>query len=60
MLSLFDTNQSDAIEAFNSTSRLIDDLLNIDIPYFKQMVSQPYHTELKLNRESSFDAGHSV
>ena len=38
MLSLSDSNQADIIEAFNSTSRYLDDLLNIDNPYFKQMV----------------------
>ena len=30
MLSLSEDNQSDVIEAFNSTSRYLDDLLNID------------------------------
>ena len=35
MLSLSDNNQADIIEAFNSTSRYLDDLLNIDNPYFK-------------------------
>ena len=30
MLSLSDNNQTDIIEAFNSTSRYLDDLLNID------------------------------
>ena len=29
MLSLSDNNQTDIIEAFNSTSRYLDDLLNI-------------------------------
>ena len=28
-------NQADVIEAFNSTSRYLDDLLNIDNPYFE-------------------------
>ena len=28
------------IEAFNSTSRYLDVLLNIDAPYFEQMVGQ--------------------
>ena len=37
MLSLSDNNQADIIEAFNSTSRYLDDLLNIDNPYFEQM-----------------------
>ena len=31
-------NQADVIEAFNSTSRYLDDLLNIDNPYFEGMV----------------------
>ena len=46
MLSLSDNNQADIIEAFNSTSRYLDDLLNIDNPYFEQMVGQIYPTEL--------------
>ena len=44
MLSLSDNNQADIIEAFNSTSRYLDDLLNIDNPYFEQMVGQIYPT----------------
>ena len=47
--------QSDVIEAFNSTSRYLDDLLNIDNPYFKQMVGQIYLTELQLNKANSSD-----
>ena len=35
-------NQADTIEAFNSTSRYLDDLLNIDNPYFEGMVKQIY------------------
>ena len=34
MTSLSNDNQADIIKAFNSTSRYIDDLLNIDNPYF--------------------------
>ena len=34
MLSLSDNNQTDIIEAFNSTSRHLDDLLNIDKSLF--------------------------
>ena len=34
MLSLSDNNQTDIIEAFNSTSRYLDDLLNSVNPYF--------------------------
>ena len=43
-------NQADVIEAFNSTSRHIDDLLNIYNPYFEGMVHQIYPPELKLNK----------
>ena len=53
MLSLSDNNQADIIEAFNSTSRYLDDLLNIDNPYFEQMVGQIYPTELQLNKANS-------
>ena len=55
MLSLSDNNQADIIEAFNSTSRYLDDLLNIDKSYFEQMVGQIYPTELQLNKANSSD-----
>ena len=55
MLSLSDNNQTDIIGAFNSTSRYLDDLLNIDNPYFEQMVGQIYPTELQLNKANSSD-----
>ena len=34
-------NQSGVIETFNSTSRYLDDLLNIDINFFDSMIT-PY------------------
>ena len=34
MLSLSDKNQTDIIEALNTTFRYLDDVLNIDNPYF--------------------------
>ena len=55
MLSLSDNNQTDIIEAFNSTSRYLDDLLKIDKPNFEQMVGQIYPTELQLNKANSSD-----
>ena len=55
MLSPSDNNQTDIIEAFNSTSRYLDDLLNIDNPYFEQMVGQIYPTELQFNKANSSD-----
>ena len=53
MLSLSDNNQTDITETFNSTSRYLNDLLNIDNPYFEQMVGQVYPTELQLNKANS-------
>ena len=40
MKSLSDSNLADIIEAFNSTSRYLDDLLINDNPYFDRFVSQ--------------------
>ena len=54
-MSLSDNNQTDIIEAFNSTSRYLDDLFNIDNPYFEQMVGQIYPAELQLNKANSSD-----
>ena len=55
MKSLSRENQADIIEAFNSTSRYLDDLLNIDNIYFDQMVDRIYPTELQSNRANSSD-----
>ena len=53
--SLSRENQVDIIEAFNSTPRYLDDLLNIDNIYFDQMVDRIYPTELQLNKANSSD-----
>ena len=55
LLSLSDNNQTVIIKSFNSTSRYLDDLLNIDNPYFEQMVGQIYPTELHFNKANSSD-----
>ena len=55
MLSLSEDNQSDVIEAFNSTSRYLDDLLNIDNDYFDSMVNRIYPSELQLNKANVSD-----
>ena len=55
MKSLSRENQADIIEAFNSTSRYLDDLLNINNIYFDQMVDRIYPTELQFNRANSSD-----
>ena len=54
-MSLSEDNQSDVIEAFNSTSRYLDDLLNIDNNFFKSMVNHMYLTELQLNMANVSD-----
>ena len=48
-------NQAHVIEAFNSTSRYLNDLLNIDNPYFEGMVNKIYPTELQLNKANISD-----
>ena len=55
MLSLSDDNVSAVIEAFNSTSRYLDDLLNIDNTFFDSMVNHIYHSELQLNKANVSD-----
>ena len=55
MLFLSNNNQADVVEAFKTTSRYWDDLLNIDNSYFAQTVSQIYPTDLQLNKANSSD-----
>ena len=55
MYSLNHDNQADVIDAFNSTSRYLDDLLNIDNTYFEGMVKQIYPPELQLNKTNNTD-----
>ena len=47
MKSLSRENPADIIEAFNSTSSYLDDLLNIDNIYFEHMVDLIYPAELQ-------------
>ena len=55
MTSLSDVKQAEMIEAFKSTSRYLDDLLNIDNPYFEGMVNRIYPPELQLNKANTSD-----
>ena len=48
-------NQTDVIEALNSTSRYLDDPLNIANPYLEGMVNQIYPPELQLNKTNTTD-----
>ena len=49
MTSLSDVKQAEIIVAFNSAFRYLDDLLNIENPYFEGMVNRFYPRELQLN-----------
>ena len=54
-MSLSDDKQADVIDAFNTTSRYLDDILNINNVYFDNMVSQIYPSELQLNKANASD-----
>ena len=55
MMSLSDDKQAYIIDAFNTTSRYLDDILNICKVYFGNMVSQIYPSELQLNKVNTSD-----
>ena len=55
MLSLSEDSQSGVIEAFSSTSRYLDDLLNIDNNFLDSMVNRIYPSELQLNKANVSD-----
>ena len=60
MLSLSDINQSEVPEAFSSTSRYLDDLLNIDNTFFDSMVYHIYPSDLQLNKANVSDTEASL
>ena len=45
MMSLSDDKQADVIDAFNTTSRYLDDIFNINNANFDNMVSQIFPLE---------------
>ena len=67
MNSLSDDKQADVIDAFNTTSRYLEDILNINIFYFDNMVkvskgakignryNQVYPSESQLNKDDTSD-----
>ena len=55
ILSLEMLKQAEIIEGFKSTSRYLDDLLNIDNPYFEAMVNRTYPPELRLYKANTSD-----
>ena len=55
MMSLSDYKQADIIDAFNTASRYLDDILNINNVHFNNMVRQIYPSELQLNKANTSD-----
>ena len=55
LMSLSDDKQADVIDAFNTTSRYLDDILNINNVYFDNIASQLYPSELQLNKVNTSD-----
>ena len=53
MASLPYNKEAEIIQAFNSTYRYLDNLLNIDNPYFEGTVGQIYQSELQLNKANA-------
>ena len=55
MMSLSDDKQADVIDAVNTTSRYLDDVLNNNNVNFDNMVSQKYPSVLQLNKANTSD-----
>ena len=55
MKSISGDTQADVIEAFSCTSRYLEEVLNIDNPYFEGIVCQIYPAELQLNKANTSD-----
>ena len=55
MMSISDDKQADIIDASKTTSRYMDDILNINNVYFNAMASQIYPSELQLNKTNTSD-----
>ena len=55
MKSLTKEKRYDLIDAFNSTSRYLDDLLNSDNIHFEHMVHRIYPAGLQLNKANVSD-----
>ena len=55
MASLSYNNEAEIIQAFNSISRYLNDLLNIDNPFFENMMGWIYPSELQINKANASD-----
>ena len=54
MMSHSDDTQADIIDAFNTTSRYLDNILSINNVFY-YMVSQIYPSQLQLNKADTSD-----
>ena len=55
MVFLSNDKQADIIDAFNTTSGYLENILNINNVYFANMVNQLYSSELQLNKANTSD-----
>ena len=55
MANYSDDKQAVVIYVFNTTSRYLDDILNINNVYFDNIASQIYPSELQLNEANTSD-----
>ena len=55
MMSLSDDKKADIIDAFNTTFRYLDNIVNIDNAYLDTMLSLIYPSELQLNKAYTSD-----
>ena len=55
MKSLTKEKRYDMIDAFNSTSRYLENQFNVDNIHFEQMVHRIYPAELQLNKANASD-----
>ena len=54
-MSFDEEKQSDIIKALSSTSRYLNDLLNIDNNYFDGLISEIYPLEFQFNKSNYFE-----
>ena len=59
MMSLSDDKQADVIDAFNTTSRYLDDILNINNVYFDNIVIPVAITAIYLSKQGVLDLGYT-
>ena len=55
MISLSDDKQTNIIDAFNTTSRYLNDILDINNDYFDKLVSQILPSKLQFNKANTSD-----